>query len=1320
MWRQRLAQTFAGMIPLLLLLAAAVGYYLYTMREASYLSERNLRHLTTLSKRIGDQLTTYRRVLATAAVQDHPLESFPVPGPLRVELDPYAEGVTFQGKPVPIIFSRLINGDHWFSFVTDSKAGKLSARLRVEDLVSPLLDAGEFDKILLASGNGQVLYQTGQRDLQIVSMDGLSGPGGKELDPPRLRRASYTSEIEVSGQRYKLFVQPIAVIGKEESFGYPQGTEGWLLCGLVEVGTFDLEALSLPSLWILVLVVLFCLTVLGVPFLKLFYMGAEERLRAIDGLMLALSTFVTISLLTLLLLDWMAYRGLFREAETQLQVVAGQTRKAFLQEVAAGCTGLDANNTELVGRLRAGAPLENSLPGPESALASYFGVDREGRQTLRWTRHREPPLLDVADRRYFKDIAGGRLWDLPGCQNVAIETLQSWATGELVTVLAKPFEVHQPPGSPFLTGVTWRFPSLNRAALPPGYGFAVFRQDGEVILHSDRRRSGRENLLEEAGRNRKLRSILFAGQPADLRVRYSGGDHFFHLEPIEGVPLWVLSFREASALEGMNTSILITSLVCLLAYTLAFSVLFSLGYLAPSFRARWVWPSEQRRRTYWRLLAFYGLVFAAFTATLRFGALETAGLFWMGILVPPTVLLVSYVKVRHADHLALCRTPAGSGGPPPPAEAQPTDPPLSKARQWRSRALLSVRRACENWRDTKIGVVLTLVLFLLLALRSALALGWIGTFLLAATAAASAAVLFVRLAPRTTETAEIPAPFLPYIFASAVLLAVLAVLPASAFFKLAHDHHTSNLVRHAHLHLLRTLEANEPSRTRVFPHLFPRTTVLTPASGRTCADLRRRNLLGEGSHEASATAGRGWGWLVGALTRVPLYNEAVLQAGSLGEEDYARRWQRHAEHEPGVLLFQERSGEVLCGALSQLPSFRLWSAENRWGFLLLALLFLLALGTMSFISRRILFLGAGVPIWLKSALLGRATVGGNLFVREIENLDRIRTSPEVAVVDLRTEDVRERRDLEGKRRIYVLGFDHRLGDRWVGRDRLAFLEGLVHDGDRIVVVQSAKDPYRALADGSLGDPRNERECRQWEALLQRFETLPRNWRRTSEELNHALGKAESDLEKVAEKLPWYRAFARRRRGLEILQRIQNECQVSIPLQEIGRSLLESPEVLTWSRERLYTEIGERAERHYQFLWSSLSRSEKLALGHLADEGLVNPKNRRALQRLTLRGLVDKDPSIEVMNETFRRFVASPTCQAEVFEIEKGAKESAWMRLRRPLLIGLLGVAAFVFATQREAFDATLLWISLIAAALPQLMKIVGYVGATKPPEPEEA
>jgi hypothetical protein len=159
-------------------------------------------------------------------------------------------------------------------------------------------------------------------------------------------------------------------------------------------------------------------------------------------------------------------------------------------------------------------------------------------------------------------------------------------------------------------------------------------------------------------------------------------------------------------------------------------------------------------------------------------------------------------------------------------------------------------------------------------------------------------------------------------------------------------------------------------------------------------------------------------------------------------------------------------------------------------------------------------------------------------------------------------------------------------------------------------------------------------------------------------------------------------------------------------------LLPALDLREMDRGEIFDEIRERAEVYYRSLWASLADGEKLLLVHLAEEGLVNPKNRRPLQRLLARGIARRDPALRVMNETFRSFVIAH--KHEVMAIERrDAEDSPWAHLKRPLMTMLVGVAVFFFATQRDMFNTTLVFVTALAGTLPQLLQLVGFFGSSK-------
>ena len=80
-----------------------------------------------------------------------------------------------------------------------------------------------------------------------------------------------------------------------------------------------------------------------------------------------------------------------------------------------------------------------------------------------------------------------------------------------------------------------------------------------------------------------------------------------------------------------------------------------------------------------------------------------------------------------------------------------------------------------------------------------------------------------------------------------------------------------------------------------------------------------------------------------------------------------------------------------------------------------------------------------------------------------------------------------------------------------------------------------------------------------------------------------------------------------------------------------------------------------------------------------------------------------------MNESFRRFVLTRECSEQVAVLETESGPSTWDRLRAPLGVAVVGVAVFLFATQKELYNAIFGVTTAAAASVPALIRAVGML-----------
>jgi hypothetical protein len=384
---------------------------------------------------------------------------------------------------------------------------------------------------------------------------------------------------------------------------------------------------------------------------------------------------------------------------------------------------------------------------------------------------------------------------------------------------------------------------------------------------------------------------------------------------------------------------------------------------------------------------------------------------------------------------------------------------------------------------------------------------------------------------------------------------------------------------------------------------------------------------------------------------------------------------------------------------------------------------ILALGLMSFglvwlMAHNLMLLGSSLPLWLDRRRLDLGTsVIHRIYVSQRPERLRIPARPYIQMIDISSVEaevesgsVLKRPISSLKRLIVVKGFEHRIEEPAFNWGKLRLLETLAGHGARRVLLLSSQDPFLLLNAGFLvdrgDDPERELEEQgRWRELLARFAVVDRDGR-------------EEDAKSLAEKLEKVRKRPLTKAGRLYLSLIEAECSPTSRLQGIGIELLSDLCFGEASRRGSLNEILVRAESYYTDLWKSLPDEERLALVQLAEEGLANPKNLRPLQRLIARGLVCCDPAPRLMNETFRLFVSAVAAKEDVRRIEaKHEEDSTWGQLKVPLTATLLGGIVFFGFTQQETLSTTLSVITIATGAMPHLLQLVGYLGATKVPLP---
>ncbi|HEX9669652.1 MAG TPA: hypothetical protein VGC93_09225, partial [Thermoanaerobaculia bacterium] len=238
-------------------LIAGAYYFVYVDGKRAYHIDWNFRRLGAMAGGVEERLANYRRVLGNvvehAEGQEDASDAIKRAAPLEQvgELRYADAGAAARPGISTAVREELDEDGAWF-VITARKARELTARLKIAELAASVLETNGFDKLLLASPQGEIFYQQGRRDVKLTSLAGLHGADGQAIGLERLARAAGLLEVELSGKRYRLFTVPCA--------------DHWILAALVRSDRLMLESLKVSATVLLWLVALFLLAALAFPF----------------------------------------------------------------------------------------------------------------------------------------------------------------------------------------------------------------------------------------------------------------------------------------------------------------------------------------------------------------------------------------------------------------------------------------------------------------------------------------------------------------------------------------------------------------------------------------------------------------------------------------------------------------------------------------------------------------------------------------------------------------------------------------------------------------------------------------------------------------------------------------------------------------------------------------------------------------------------------------------------------------------------------------------------------------------------------------------
>jgi hypothetical protein len=135
--------------------------------------------------------------------------------------------------------------------------------------------------------------------------------------------------------------------------------------------------------------------------------------------------------------------------------------------------------------------------------------------------------------------------------------------------------------------------------------------------------------------------------------------------------------------------------------------------------------------------------------------------------------------------------------------------------------------------------------------------------------------------------------------------------------------------------------------------------------------------------------------------------------------------------------------------------------------------------------------------------------------------------------------------------------------------------------------------------------------------------------------------------------------------------------------------------LTWAHRKdvpfdeLLRTIRARASAYYELLWTSCTRSEKLVLIQLAQEGFVTTQSADVVAPLIAKGIIVERPIPAIFNRTFRDFLVGIERNDVIQQWERGDGHGLWLVSGRLIGSSLIAGVLFFLLTQDVSVQSLL-------------------------------
>jgi hypothetical protein len=1225
--------------------------------------------------------------------------------------------------------------------------------LELSRLLTPLVVSLPFDDILLVSGDGAIIYQRDRAGPRFTTLTRLlharaedadnksagTTENGKPVDNtddahPRLpswhedldadavslnadptwrRRSTHLTDVVLAGTHYKLFLQPVLVDVFTDEIRQDKPAQEWVICGLRSNKALEWEALSISSTFMVGLTALFIVVFISGPVLKILFINRREHLRLRELGFLGLFLVLLTSILTLSGLNAVAF-PLDGDTESQLQQLGDRLSRNIHNELRdmrdqlqEWCNHKNSQNkndlaedltlavdSEVIRRptLEAdggSSPKANEPPPAKTYpyLNNAFWTDDDGNQIVKWSASAYlTPMIDLAQTPIY---TGSKSTYLDGkgppfhFDSVVppnkLEYLASLTmrTADCNSELQDPgsrLSQEVTAGSAFITSQPL---SLIDPILPFGYGFALFDQSGLVLFHADKTRSLRENFLQETDWDKQLYAAAFGHSTRpSLKIKYFGNDYQARVIPVTGIsqaPWSLIVYRDLTFVRTLKLQSMTMTTMLFLTILLVPTIGIAIWCIIrrPEFTPEWLWPNRARMSTYVYLIIVYTLLIILFVS-LGFSSSSGQNVVACAA-IPYTALLLTALPLlnRPRRHLDVWW--------------QRTFQRKMKGYQIPGQAEVGP----YAWRKSYfLGLIL---LFLLVGVLIPMALFRTCLNVERRLGIKQAQLhLASRLDQRLTSTIERCRTDKPGVDE-------LGIGTCNEFNNPVSQECPEDTKSDEEANTLSSNVKPESSSKEKVPDLPPRNVhyspwgmivldPLFPADGKlpVCPHSPGRR-----SEELYG------GWFENLVYMLHLdYNQTAAEMLGVVPDRVSHRssndspdWSWENSQKGSTLTLRWHGIHLLSATNKDLyhnlsPDTESGKPENdllitsripasTWSFagLTVAAVTILTIGLIVWALARRIFLFHVKPLKLTGALRLAECIrdGRSVVILVPPAVSDWHLEAHKWTVDLMkmVTGPKWAEDLPVNTVIEIPNFEQGWDNPEIKNQKFDLLNRLLE----ITNIQVA--------------------------VIMVVCASPEDYGRVF----HPLGLDLIDLREAP--FYWLEQYKGPAQSL-----IWKECGPMPALWPIGAQLAKDIKAENvCSLETISSEILERADEYYRLVWKDCSDDQKFVLAQIAEDGLLNPTNARAIRQLVREGLITTDPQFRLMNESFRRFLRSAASPGLKQQWLRASRRSGWGKMHGVFFTTMILLGAFLLTTQNALWQSSAAYVTTALGALGTLANL---------------